>query len=252
MGEELSAIIMAFARIASFLFFLPFFSGKVVPGMAKVTIALALSFAVADKMEVRDFENTVQLFGYVVVQIGIGLTLAKIVEFMASIPKIAGAIMDIDMGFAQASIMDPTSNQSNTLLSTMMNLFFVMVFISLGGLNQLIFTLLKSFELTETLRFLVNGQFLEYITGVFLYMMVSAIQIALPIMGSMFIINFVMMVMGKTAPQTQIFQNMNSIKITMGLLFLMVTIPVLGDVFENLTNQLIAEYVKSFEYIFKK
>lgn len=252
MGEELSAIIMAFARIASFLFFIPFLSGKMIPGIAKVVIALALSFAVADKVEVRDFENVVQLVGYVIVQIGIGLTLAKIVEFMASIPKMAGALMDIDMGFAQASIMDPSTNQSNTILATALNMLFVMIFVSLNGVNQLIFTLVKSFELTETLRFLTNGQFLEYILGVFAYMLVSAIQIALPIMGSMFVINFVLMIMGKTAPQMQIFQNMFAVKITLGLIFIAVTIPILGDVFAYLTEELIEEYNNSFNYLFKK
>lgn len=252
MGEELSAIIMAFARIASFLFFIPFLSGKMIPGISKVVIALALSFAVADKIEVRDFENVVQLVGYVVVQIGIGLTLAKIVEFMASIPKMAGALMDIDMGFAQATIMDPSTNQSNTILATALNMLFVLIFVSLNGVNQLIFTLVKSFELTETLRFLTNGQFLEYLLGVFAYMFVSAIQIALPIMGSMFVVNFVLMIMGKAAPQMQIFQNMFAVKITLGLIFIAVTIPILGDVFAYLTEELINEYNNSFNYLFKK
>lgn len=252
LGQNLTEIIFAFARISTFLFLLPLLSGKMIPSMAKLVVAVGLSVAVVGKIEVVNMQDTFQLIGYLIMQMVIGLTLAKIVEMLMMIPTVAGTIMDMEMGFSSISMYDPTTKQNNTILGVMLNIIFVVIFISLGGVNSLILTIIRSFELTDTLLFLGKKEFLDFYVAIFVYMMASAVQIALPIMGAMFIVNFVLLIIGKTAPQTQIFTNMFPIKIAAGILFLAVTIPILGDVFNYLTEQVIDEFIRSFNYTFKK
>lgn len=252
MATEWEVMIFAFARIAAFLFTLPFLSGNSIPSMAKVVIALGLSAAVADNVQVEMMETEFEFIGYIVMQVVIGITLAKLVEFMLTIPSMAGGMMDFDMGFSQSQMMDPSSNQQGTILSGMLNMFFLLIFILLDGIQQLIMTLIRSFELTETLRYFGEEAFLNYVVGLFMYMFTSGIQIALPVMGAMFVINFVLIIMGRTAPQMQIFVNMFAVKITAGILFLVLIIPLLGDMFTQLTDDLLDEYINMFNYLFKK
>ncbi len=59
MNMELwAATFFAFCRITSFLYFLPFFSGRSIPAMAKVTFGLALSITVADQVDVSHIKTT--------------------------------------------------------------------------------------------------------------------------------------------------------------------------------------------------
>lgn len=252
LGDNLTEIICAFARISAFLFMIPLLSGKMIPRMAKIVLSVGLSLAVVGKVEVSAFQNEFELIGYLIMQIVIGVTLAKIVEMLMAIPTIAGSIMDMEMGFSSVSLYDPTTKQNNTILGVMLNIMFVVSFISLGGIQNLIMTIVRSFELTETLMFLGKKEFLELFISIFGYMLSSAVQIALPIMGAMFVVNFVMLIIGKTAPQTQILTNMFPIKIGAGILFLAITIPIMGDVFQHLSEKVIEEFIHSFNYMFKK
>lgn len=254
LGEEIVPIILAFARIASFLFFIPLLQGSTIPSMAKVTLAAGISLSVVGKYDVAPITSEFEFVGYLIVQIVIGLVLAKLVEFLMSIPKMAGSLMDIDMAFSQSSILDPSTNTQSTPISVAFNFMFMLIFIVMDGVQQLIITLVHSFELTETLRFLGKEEFLEYVLGLVMYMMTSAVQIALPVMGSMFIVNIVLMIIGRmvSSMQAGVFQNMFPLKITMGLLFLIAAIPIIADIFASLTETILDEYVKSFDYLFKK
>lgn len=254
LGDEIVPVILAFVRIASFLFFIPLMQGSAIPSMAKVALAAGLSLAVVGEYEVAPIKTEMAFIGYVFVQVVIGLVLAKLVEFLMSIPKMAGSLMDIDMAFSQSSIFDPSSNQQSTPISIALNFMFLLMFLTLGGIQQLIITLIHSFKLTETLRFLEKEEFLDYVLGLVMYMMTASVQIALPVMGSMFIVNIVLMIIGRmvSSMQSGVFQNMFPIKITMGLLFLIAAIPIIGDIFVVLTERIIDEYVASFEYLFKK
>lgn len=252
LGDNLTEIIFAFARISAFLFMIPLLSGKMIPSMAKMVLSVGLSLAVVGKVEVNAFQNEFELIGYLIMQIIIGVTLAKIVEMLMVIPTIAGSIMDMEMGFSSVSLYDPTTKQNNTILGVMLNIMFVVSFILLDGIQSLIMTIVRSFELTETLMFLGKKEFLELFISIFGYMLSSAVQIALPIMGAMFVVNFVMLIIGKTAPQTQILTNMYPVKIGAGILFLAITIPIMGDVFQHLSEKVIEEFINSFNYMFKK
>lgn len=247
-----TAMLLAFCRIGSFLYFLPVFSGKSVPAMVKVTFGLALSISVADKINIAEIETLLELIAYAVTQVLIGVALAKIVEFFLSIPKMAGHIIDLDLGLAQASLLDYNAGSQSTLVSTLLDIFFVAIFIALGGLDYLVLTIMRSFDYTATAAALLQADFLKVVMATFLFAITSAVEIALPIMGSLFIINFALMLIGKNAPQLNIFMNAAVVKITVGILFIAISVPMFGYVFKNLTETLLEEYTRLFNFFLTK
>lgn len=160
MNMELwAATFFAFCRITSFLYFLPFFSGRSIPAMAKVTFGLALSITVADQVDVSHIKTVWDVATYAGTQIVIGLSLSKIVEMLWNIPKMAGHILDFDIGLSQASLFDVNAGSQSTLLSTIFDIFFLIIFISLGGINYFVATILKSFQYTEAISKLLTTSF---------------------------------------------------------------------------------------------
>ena len=91
--------------------------------MAKVTVGLALSITVADQVDVSHIKTVWDVAAYAGTQIVIGLSLSKIVEMLWNIPKMAGHILDFDIGLSQASLFDVNAGSQSTLLSTILIYF---------------------------------------------------------------------------------------------------------------------------------
>ena len=125
--------VFAFCRITSFYIF-TVFSGRSIPAMAKVTVGLALSITVADQVDVSHIKTTWDVAAYAGTQIVIGLSLSKIVEMLWNIPKMAGHILDFDIGLSQASLFDVNAGSQSTLLSTIFDIFFSLFLFHLAAL----------------------------------------------------------------------------------------------------------------------
>ena len=125
-----------FLRFAALLHFYIFtvFSGRSIPAMAKVTFGLGLSITVADQVDVSHIKTVWDVAAYAATQIVIGLSLSKIVEMLWNIPKMAGHILDFDIGLSQASLFDVNAGSQSTLLSTIFDIFFSLFLFHLAAL----------------------------------------------------------------------------------------------------------------------
>jgi len=247
-ANTMLATFLAFCRIGTFLFFIPFMSGNVIPRMVKVTFGMAISLGVSGRIDVTTIETTPQLLFVVITQVGMGLALAKLVEFLMSIPKMAGTLMDFDLGFSMAQMMSPGSNTQATILANLLDIFFIIVFIAMNGLNSLIFVMVKSFDYTASIAVLLDNSFMTLVASTLMFAMTTAIQIALPLTGTIFILNIILVIMAKNAPQLNIFMNSFAVKITFGVLFVGLSVPTLGTLFQNLSTELLNQYVNMFNY----
>jgi flagellar biosynthetic protein FliR len=250
-SQYLIGLILAFSRVASFLFFVPFLRNKAIPSIVKITISVAISLVAVGKMGKLPVETLPDMVIMILTQILIGITLAYVVEMIFTAATIAGGILDIDLGFSAAQVMDPMTNHPVTVMSNFFSVLFTIVFISVGGVNFLIAGIVHSFAFTTPLFFMGHLPFLEVLMGYFNYMLVSSIQIALPLMATMFIVNFILLILGKSAPQMNIFQNMFAIKIVVGIFFLYVTLPFLGEVFMEINDSLMDKYLEVMKYMFR-
>lgn len=252
MAETILAVFIAFCRIGMFLFFLPPMSGKAIPNMAKIIFGLAISLGVSEKIDLSMIETIPQLLFVVITQLGMGLALAKLVEFLIMIPKMAGTLADFDLGFSMAEMTAPVSESRATILANVFDIFFIIVFISMNGLNALIFLMVKSFDYTASIAVLIESSFVYLVVSTLMFAVTSAVQIALPLTGTIFILNLVLVMMAKNAPQLNIFMNSFAVKITLGVLFISISVPMLGTVFQDLSTELINQYTKMFDYFLTK
>jgi len=250
-SSYLIGLILAFSRVASFLFMVPFLRNHGIPAIVKITISVAISMVAVEKMGKIPIESMPDMLVMIVAQMVIGFTLAYVVEMIFTAATIAGGILDIDLGFSAAQVMDPMTNHPVTVMSNFFSILFTIVFISVGGVNFLIAGIVHSFAFTTPFFFMGHMPFQDMIIGYFNYMLVASIQIALPLMATMFIVNFILLILGKSAPQMNIFQTMFAIKIVVGIFFLYVTLPFLGEVFMDLNDALMDKYLEIMKYMFR-
>ncbi|MCI2602726.1 flagellar type III secretion system protein FliR [Listeria monocytogenes] len=250
--EFFLAVVIVFSRVASFLFFFPLLKGRNIPNSVKVVFGMAISIPVATWVDVSGITTLPDLLLRVTSEVVFGLALAKLVEIIAVIPKMAGFMIDYDLGFSQVNLIDPSYGTQNSITAAILDTFFVVIFLSLQGMDYLIYYLMKSFEFTASVSILFEKGFIDLLLGTLGFALASAVSIALPIMGSIFIVNIILAFISKSAPQINIFMNAFIIKITFGIFILACTVPILSTVFKNLTDEMIQQYVSFFDYLLKK
>ena len=133
--------------------------------------------------------------------------------------------MDMDIGLSMASEFDPTTNTTTTVTGQMYY-YFMLLLLLISNMHQYIlkavidsFTLIPLGGATFDISVLLQT-FVTYFTDMF----VIAFRIMLPVFACMLIMNCVLGVMAKVAPQMNMFSVGVQIKILVGLvvLFLMV------------------------------
>ena len=83
-------------------------------------------------------------------------------------------------------------------------------------------------------------------------MMTATVQVALPFMATIFIVNFIFLIIGRATPQINIFANVFIIKIMLGFIFILLAIPYLSEVFMQINDVLTEQLFEVLEVLVKK
>jgi flagellar biosynthetic protein FliR len=229
--------LLASLRIIAWLLLVPPFSNRGVPVMAKVVLAVGLSFAVAPEVVAEGVPTgSAELLVVAVTQVAIGTAIGFVTMLLLSTIAAAGTIVDVFGGFSMAQAFDPMSMQMNTVFGKFHSMLATMLLFATGGHLLVIGGLLKTFE------FLPLGQrpeiggasavFVEAFTMFF----VTAVQIALPLVAVLFIADLGLALLTKVAPQMNALNVMFPMKIGLTLLLVGLSFPVLPDAISRLVE----------------
>jgi flagellar biosynthesis protein FliR len=217
---NLQKFMMIFARISTMIFLFPIFGSNQIPAYYKAGLSASLSFMLllalppplAEVMPWPTF--VVQLF----VQVGVGLIIGytAFVVFMAIL--LAGQIVDIEMGFAMANVIDPVSNIQQSLIGQFQNLLAFLFFLAIDGHHRLILILTQSFELVPMGRMIsLNERFSSLLISMFGNIFAIALQLAFPIIAAMFLTDLILGLLSRLVPQMNVFVVGFPIKLGLGI-----------------------------------
>jgi len=150
---------------------------------------------------------------------------------------LAGRIMDVQLGFGVATLIDPTNRTQAPLLGTILNLTAVALFFAIDGHHMLIRGLAFSLERVPPGTF-ISGLDAGAIVAQFGGMFVYAVALAAPVLFTILLIDVVLAVTARTMPQMNVFIVSLPLKIFVGLLVLTLSLrylaPLAARVFESL------------------
>lgn len=243
-------VLLAFARTVAFIQFTPFLKNIGLPVMAKAGLALGLSIFVASSQEPIAVENMIHFAGLIFIEVIIGFLLAYLVELIVGIVRIAGAIVDLDMGLS-SPFSDINSGNSTPLMS-LFYYYFLLVLLSTGILGKIFSGYLYTFQLDISKQLFSNGKALDFFIETFTYMFFGALQIALPFMIATFLINVGMLLMSKTVDKMNILLNVFGVKIVATLALIFLAIPTLLIVFQQVNVQLTDRFMEAIGILFER
>lgn len=231
--ENFEILILILVRISCFVFVAPFFGMSNVPSRAKIGLSVFVSLMIygfVDKTAV----SYSGLFGYAVIVLKEGITgllIGLAANICNSIILFAGNIIDMDIGLAMATEFDPTMKTQVTITGNLYNYFVLMMLVATNMHHYILRAVIDSYQVIP-----VNGQVFDWnhllssMTQYMTDMFVIAFRIVLPVFACIMILNCILGIMAKVAPQMNMFAVGMQMKVLVGLIVLFLTVTLLPGI----------------------
>lgn len=225
-----AAFLLAFARVSAFLSAGPLFFFPL-PRPWKAGTALALTLILFPVLPGTAPPPAGGLWGFGVLlakEVAAGLALGFVAGLPLQALALAGQIMDIQMGFFMSGVFDPAMGHQVTINSRFLYLLGLLLFLILDGHHLLIAALARSFEAIPLGGVVFGGEAALAAIRMFAQMIALGLQLAAPVVAVVLITDICLGLLGRTAPEMNVFMLGFPLKVGLGILVLGVVVPLLG------------------------
>ena len=241
---SVDVFLIVFVRVMGFFFVLPVMSGRNLPLTARISLSLGMAILAftSNAIELPPYQFTLIGFGFLIIQeFLIGLVIGFSVMMFFSLFHFVGQLVDFKMGFAMVNVNDPLSQQQLPITGSFYYLIVSVFFVWSGALHAVIEAFFASFELLSIgeAHILGNAALTFFIFEIIIEYFVFGVRVALPVVGTIMIVDFILGILVKAVPQMNVFVVGLPIKVFLGLIIIYLTLPLLQAAFGFVMNDVI-------------
>ncbi|MED3623985.1 flagellar biosynthetic protein FliR [Neobacillus thermocopriae] len=246
-ASYLWSFLLIFVRITSFMVSAPIFSGRQLPAQYKIGLSTILSLLCVGLVDEPNLSSLPlwELALLILKEIFVGITIGLSTGILFYSVQMAGSLLDIQIGFFMANLFDPTFETNTQLTGRLKNMLAILVMLSIDGHHLLIQGILASFDwisLTAIIPSWMDGKVSTFILDCFKQMFMIGFMMALPIIGTLFIVDVALGIISRTVPQMNIIAIAPPIKILIHFLIYILVLPsffyLLKILFENMIDSI--------------
>jgi len=239
--EKIELFILALIRIATIVFLLPMFSMNSVPTTVKAAVSLLLTILVYPQMPLIGFtiaNSPVFFFMIVLEQVFIGIMIGFAASFLWYFIVMGGEWIARDIGLMQGT-MNPFTEFQSDIFSIILTILLIVLFLASGGHYFFIRVLFESFQYIPMGHFVWDTRsFAAILILLSSSSFVVAFQFAAPVMGALFLCTVSLGLMNRVMPQLQVWILGIPVKVFMGVIVLIYSMPLMVQVFNANFEQL--------------
>ena len=232
--------LLILVRIASFVNTAPFFNMANTPQRVKLGLSFFISMIIFTLIPEREvvYEGVVGYASLVVKESVVGLLLGFVCNICIQTITFAGHLMDFEIGLSMASTYDPTMKEQ---MSVSGSLYYRAVFLLLmvSGMYQfLISAIIDSYSIISVGEMSVNVSLYGSVLGIATEYILIGFRIALPVFVTSLLLNAILGILTKVAPQMNMFAVGIQIKLLVGLAIMFLTVSLLPSVATYIMNMM--------------
>lgn len=230
---DLEYFLLILTRVTSFIYIAPFFGMNNTPKRVKIALGFFVSvlvFNVITPHEIISYGTVLEYSVIVMKEFVTGLLIGFGANLCMSIVSFAGHIVDMETGLSMVTLMDPTTRESSSISGIFYQYMFMLMLIVSGMYQYLLKALVDTFELIPVngAVFNIDSLMLSIVRFVREYIIIG-FRICLPVFAVMIMLNAILGILAKVAPQMNMFAVGIQIKILVGLTTLFLTVGMLPD-----------------------
>lgn len=204
--ENSQLYFLIFARVFALISIAPLLSSTAFPAVVRITLALFTAVAVFPEVQSAGYAIPDTGLAYVFLLIGeiaIGILSGFFLQLIFTSFLVAGQFFSMQMGFGASVVFDPLAQIQIPIMGQMLNNFAMFVFLSAGGFYKVFLTgVYRSFQSLNAYTLMTQKEHLFTMTLTGLGRLFEhALVIAMPILGTLFLISVSTGLLAKAAPQ---------------------------------------------------
>jgi flagellar biosynthesis protein FliR len=240
-APQIALFLLVLARAGGLVASAPVLGDPQTPRMVKVILAVAISLLLVQVPNVSRLTPPTDLLPFAVTvlsQLLVGVALGLVARTVFFAVQTAGGIVSLQTGVSLASVLNPMTQQSDTMFSQLFTVIAGLTFLAVHGDVWLVASLARSYDLAPITGTGLSAQLLGNVTADFISVAKLGLQIAMPIAVSIFAANLILGVLSRALPQLNLFVLSLPIDMLLGLAALSGGLAAMVLLIGQLTNDL--------------
>jgi flagellar biosynthetic protein FliR len=235
------AFLLILTRVSAFFMTIPVFSNKNLPVIHKIGLSVFLSWIMLYTVHPDHIAIDGAFLLLIIKEAMVGLTIGFTAAIVFYAIQVAGGFIDLQMGFAIANVFDPQTGIQTPLMGRYLYTFAMLFLLATDGHHMLldgIFYSYKFVPIDSSIAHFADGDVTKHIVSVCSGMFLVALQMAIPIVGTLFLADLALGIVARTVPQMNIFVIGLPVKILIALVLFIVVLPAFFVTVQLLTEQM--------------
>ena len=238
------SFLLCFIRVVALIGSMPVFSGSQSPVKVRAGLAFMLAVLIFPVVKAHVPQGSLEPFGLMLLMAQetlFGVILGFIARLILISIQFGGTVIGYQMGFAQANILDPQTQQQVPLMGQFLNVVAILVFLAVDGHHIFLRALVRSYEILPPGGLDFSGQTIPYVMELTGDMFVLGLKLVAPVMVVLMLSMFALGIMSRLMPQLNVLMLSFPLKIGLGIFLLgvgmNVIVAILGQEFNDLTHR---------------
>ncbi|WP_110929429.1 flagellar biosynthetic protein FliR [Bacillus massiliglaciei] len=236
------AFLLVVVRVTTFFVAMPIFSYRTIPASHRIGLGVALAWIMYYTLDIPVLEIDAEFFLLIIKEALVGLFIGFISYVIITAIQIAGGLIDFQMGFSIANVIDPQTGAQSPLMGQYLYIIALLFLLSTNGHHLLLDGIFYSYQFIPLEQMFIPFGKEELINQVILAFnksFIIAFQMAIPVVGSIFLVDVGLGILARTVPQLNVFVVGIPVKIIASFLVLIIVLGMMMKAVAGLFEYLI-------------
>jgi len=249
--KHLEFFLLILVRISGFMVAAPIFSLRNIPMRVKTLLAIGIAIVVFHVVPYQEvlYSTTIDYAVVVIKEMLAGLIMGFMANVAYYILSFAGQIIDQEIGFSMVNQFDPITSTQVTITGNFYTYAVMMMVLITNMHHYLIRAITDSFQVipvgTATIDFNIYEVMKRFIVDYF----VLGFRIVLPIFASLLVVNTILAILARVAPQMNMFVIGLQLKVFVGLAVLVLMFMMITGVADLIFQEMISMIRETLPYL---
>lgn len=241
--------LFAMLRIGAFVLSAPLFAARYVSLPIRIMISVCLTVPLIGRVPMPAVESLTALNAvtWAMQEMAIGLAAGLVLQILFAAATMAGDRIAATAGLALAAQVDPSTGTQTPVISQFFLMFLLSIFVTMDGHLAAVRLVLDSYTLFPPGTPMNAAFMLDSGLEAAKTMFYDASKLMMPVVSVLLILNVVIGVITRSAPQLNIFAFGFPLTMTITILLLFMNVPTLGIALEALVAQALQVLSVMFE-----
>jgi flagellar biosynthesis protein FliR len=249
--QNFDFFLLILVRITGFFFTAPFFSLRNVPIRVKTGLSIFIAFILYYTIPLQspEYIGVIDYSILVVKEALLGAIMGLFANIAYYILSFAGQIMDMEIGFSMVNVLDPVTRIQTTITSNFYGYIVLLMMMITNLHHYFLRAIIDSFQVIEIGKAVFNPNIYQLMVQFITDYFIIGFRIILPIYAAILIVNTILAILAKMAPQLNMFVIGMQLKVIVGLLVLVMMVELIPSVADLIFNNMVSMLKESIKFL---